>query len=198
MWYDRGENKSQEVRMGEEERTVAAEENFAGMLADDAQGAEEETSAQELAEGLTKAPETKADEAADDGGDEAEEAPEAPKDDGRLEAYKKGIMTLAEDGWTTEEIRAFSQDAAVRENLARGMTLRQAAHAYLVGGREEKREEKRDEKPARRRAVPTTRQTAMGAAESGNMIDEMTDEQFRAFSKRAEAAMMAGKKVRFD
>lgn len=30
------------------------------------------------------------------------------------------------------------------------------------------------------------------------MIANMTDEQFREFSKRAEEAMMAGKKVRFD
>lgn len=91
----------------------------------------------------------------------------------------------------------------MRENLARGMTLRQAAHAYLVAGRGEKPKEEPEEKPAekpaaRRRAVPTARQTAMGASDAGNMIENMTDAQFREFSKRAEAAMMAGKKVHFD
>ena len=83
------------------------------------------------------------------------------------------------------------------------MTLRQAAHAYLVAGRGEKPKEEPEEKPAekpaaRRRAVPTARQTAMGASDAGNMIENMTDAQFREFSKRAEAAMMAGKKVHFD
>lgn len=38
----------------------------------------------------------------------------------------------------------------------------------------------------------------MGASDAGNMIENMTDAQFREFSKRAEAAMMAGKKVHFD
>ncbi|MFR3405830.1 MAG: hypothetical protein ACLTV6_04425, partial [Christensenellales bacterium] len=97
-------------------------------LEGDAQGTEE-TSAQELAEGLTQS--DGQEEAQNDGGGADGEAPEEAKGDERLEAYRKGILSLAEDGWTTDEIRAFSQDGKVRENLARGMTLRQAAHAYL-------------------------------------------------------------------
>lgn len=170
-------------------------------LEGDAQSTEGETSAQELAEGLTQS--DGQEEAQNDGGGADGEAPEEAKGDERLEAYRKGILSLAEDGWTTDEIRAFSQDGKVRENLARGMTLRQAAHAYLVAGRGEKPKEEPEEKPAekpaaRRRAVPTARQTAMGASDAGNMIENMTDAQFREFSKRAEAAMMAGKKVHFD
>ena len=39
----------------------------------------------------------------------------------------------------------------------------------------------------------------MGASDAGNMIENMTDAQFRELlPKRAEAAMMAGKKVHFD
>ena len=171
-------------------------------LEGDAQSTEGETSAQELAEGLTQSDGQEEAQVADETGADGE-APEEAKGDERLEAYRKGILSLAEDGWTTDEIRAFSQDGKVRENLARGMTLRQAAHAYLVAGRGEKPKEEPEEKPeekpaARRRAVPLTRQTAMGASDAGNMIANMTDEQFREFSKRAEAAMMAGKKVRFD
>ena len=182
--------------MSEDMLTVAAEEPLEG----DAQGTEE-TSAQELAEDLTQS--DGQEEAQNDGGGADGEAPEEAKGDERLEAYRKGILSLAEDGWTTDEIRAFSQDGKVRENLSHGMTLRQAAHAYLVAGRGEKPKEEPEEKPeekpaARRRAVPTARQTAMGASDAGNMIANMTDEQFREFSKRAEEAMMAGKKVRFD
>lgn len=117
--------------MSEDMLTVAAEEPLEG----DAQGTEE-TSAQELAEGLTQS--DGQEEAQNDGGGADGEAPEEAKGDERLEAYRKGILSLAEDGWTTDEIRAFSQDGKVRENLARGMTLRQAAHAYLVAGRGEK------------------------------------------------------------
>ena len=180
--------------------TVAAEEHFAEAPADDAQDAEE-TSAQELADGLMSVQETE--EAADEGheeeetqtpkGGESAKAPEAESEADRLERYKQGISTLLEDGWTAEELQAFSQDAAVHENLSRGMTLRQAARAYLMAGREEKPEAR-----PRKRGVPLARQTAMGAAESGDMIASMTDAQFREFSRRAEAAMMAGKKVRFD
>ena len=179
--------------MSEDMLTVAAEESFAETPADDAQGAEAETSAQELAEGLVDA--KTPDESPDDDGRHEEAEPEEEKGDERLEAYKKGILSLVEDGWTEDELRAFSQDEKVHENLSHGMTLRQAARAYLVAGREEKPMEK---PAARRRAVPLAKQTAMGAAESGNMIENMTDAQFREFSKRAEAAMMAGKKVRFD
>ncbi len=167
-------------------------------LEGDAQSTEGETSAQELAEGLTQSDGQEEAQVADETGADGE-APEEAKGDERLEAYRKGILSLAEDGWTTDEIRAFSQNGKVRENLSRGMTLRQAAHAYLVAGRGEKPKEEPEEKPAaRRRAVPLARQTAMGASDAGNMIANMTDEQFREFSKRAEEAMMAGKKVRFD
>lgn len=239
--------------MSKEMLTVAAEESFADMPADDAQGAEE-TSAEELAEGMMDAQETggnagddgqSADEGADpepkdgresrnsqikavlrsqreqifremgmsesevrelvrthkaeqmakdDPENSVKAAREAAPENERLESYKKGISTLLEDGWTKEELQAFSQDETVHENLSRGMTLRQAARVYLTGNREKGR----TESAKRRRAVPTTRQTAMGAAESGDMIASMTDAQFREFSKRAEAAMMAGRKVRFD
>lgn len=113
----------------------------------------EETSAQELAEGLTQS--DGQEEAQNDGGGADGEAPEEAKGDERLEAYRKGILSLAEDGWTTDEIRAFSQNGKVRENVAPA-DARQAAHAYLVAGRGESpkksRKRSRQKTGARRRA----------------------------------------------
>ncbi|MFR6027106.1 MAG: hypothetical protein ACLUMK_11385 [Christensenellales bacterium] len=146
MWYDRGE----QISGGTYERRHA---DGCRTLEGDAQGTEE-TSAQELAEGLTQS----------DGQEEAQNDGEARSGKRRKRRkatsgwrHRAGILSLAEDGWTTDEIRAFSQDGKVRENLARGMTLRQAAR--LSGGRtREKAKESR-----KRSWQKTGRQTARRA-----------------------------------
>lgn len=177
----------------DEEMIAAAGEALAEGAADEAPETEE-TNAQELAEELAQGQteETGEDESPEQKEDEGEEGAA----DERIEQYKKGLMTLLEDGWTGEELEAFAKDAGVAENMAKGMTVRQAARAYLKAGGEAK--EKPQEPPKRHRGVPTSKATSMGAGASENMIEKMTDAQFAEFSKRAEREMMAGKKVRFD
>ena len=51
---------------------------------------------------------------------------------------------------------------------------------------------------ARKGPVPITRTTAAGAARLGSAIEQMSDREFAAFSKRAQEAMMMGKKVRME
>ena len=99
---------------------------------------------------------------------------------------REGIGELFEDGWTAEELAAFSQDPAAQEAIANGHSVARAACAYL----------RAKHTVTRRRGVPTARTIAASAFERENPIEGMTDEQFDAFSRRAQAAMMEGRKVR--
>lgn len=149
------------------------------MLDNETHGADaraEEVTADELEENLTE----EAGETLD-----AENEEEAEALAGRV---REGIAELFADGWTTEELAAFSQDAGARAAIAEGQSVARAACAYLRAAMSAAK--------ARKRGVPTTRATA-GAGESGeNRIERMTDAQFDAFSKRAQEAMMAGRRVR--
>ena len=51
---------------------------------------------------------------------------------------------------------------------------------------------------ARTGTVPFARTPAGGAGRPGSAIEQMSDREFAAFSKRAQEAMMAGKKVRME
>ena len=103
-----------------------------------------------------------------------------------LAQVREGIGELFEDGWTAEELAAFSQDPSSQEAIANGHSVARAACAYL----------RAKHATIRRRGVPTARTIAASAYERENPIEGMTDEQFDAFSKRAQAAMMEGRKVR--
>ena len=46
--------------------------------------------------------------------------------------------------------------------------------------------------------VPIARTTAAGTVRPGSRIEQMSDREFAAFSKRAQEAMMAGRKVRVE
>ena len=106
--------------------------------------------------------------------------------DQMLAQVREGIGELFEDGWTAQELAAFSQDPAAQEAIASGHSVARAACAYL----------RAKHATIRRRGVPTARTIAAGAFERESPIEGMTDEQFDAFSKRAQAAMMEGRKVR--
>ena len=104
------------------------------------------------------------------------------------ESVRQGIGELFEDGWTAEELLAFSHDEGARRDVANGHSVSRAACAYL--------KRQMQGMGARKRAVPTMRGSAVDAGGAENRIDQMTDAQFDAFSRKARAAMMAGRKVR--
>ena len=106
------------------------------------------------------------------------------------EAVRRGIGELFEDGWSAEELLAFSHDEGARRDVANGHSVSRAACAYL------RRALQAQGAGIRKRAVPTVRQGAVDAGDAGSRIDQMTDEQFDTFSRKARAAMMAGRKVR--
>lgn len=133
-----------------------------------------EISAQELGEEMTaQAQEEHADEATD--GQEA-----------LLISVREGIGELFEDGWTAAELAAFAQDEGAKDAIAAGKSVARAACAYL----------RAKLSAGRKRGVPTARAIATGGYAQGTPIDAMTDEEFDAFSRKAQAAMMSGKKVR--
>lgn len=134
---------------------------------------QEEVAASELMRGL---------EAQEDAPVEAEEeaAQNAEQD------FRAAIRELIEDGWTREELAAMAGDEIVREELAEGVPLRRAATGFLrrmAKGR-----------ISGKRGVPTFRAPAADRGEQ-DRIAAMSDEQFRAFSKRALDAALSGKKV---
>lgn len=114
-------------------------------------------------------------------------------EDAQKQAITQGIQSLFEDGWTSDELRAFSMDATVREDIAAGRSVRQAATAYLRRGRSAQ-----EQPPAganTRRGVPTLRSQATAPTRDRSAIDDMTDAEFAEFSERAMEAAMSGKRV---
>ncbi|MDO5378765.1 MAG: hypothetical protein Q4G52_10570, partial [Clostridia bacterium] len=69
----------------------------------------------------------------DDGGEEAERATAGgeAREQERREALTRGLAALMEDGWTQEELEAFSRDEGAARDIAQGKSLESAALRYL-------------------------------------------------------------------
>ena len=104
------------------------------------------------------------------------EQQQAEENDELVAALRQGLGELFEDGWTTGELDAMTQDEGVKREIASGHGVVRAACGYL------------------KRML----ETAAGAVRPGSAIEQMSDREFAAFSKRAQEAMMAGKKVRME
>lgn len=99
------------------------------------------------------------------------------------------INSLIEDGWTREMLQAFVQDETVREQInEEGVSVRKAATSYLMRAG--------SSQTARKKSVPTMRTATAAGTLDANRIEEMTDEEFAEFSRRAKAAAAEGRKVR--
>lgn len=105
----------------------------------------------------------------------------------QLDAYKADINSLIAEGWTKDQLVEFTSDAGVQESLRDGMTVRQAAWAYLRGGQTQ----------SKKTAVPTVRTATASPPPDEDRIASMSDKEFDAFQKRLREAMYEGKKVTF-
>lgn len=124
-----------------------------------------------------------------------EQAEEPSPEEARKAEINEGISTLVEDGWTPEEILAFSQDAGAQEDIQKnGKTVRQAARAYERRLRQA--EKAAEQKPATKRGVPTVKTASGNGAGGRDVIAEMNDKEFDAFYKQAMADALSGKKRR--
>ena len=98
-----------------------------------------------------------------------------------------GSMAMALEGYPDLERYAVDGDEPTRlEALGRGVV--RAACGYL----------KRMLAAPKKGMVPIARTTAAGTVRPGSRIEQMSDREFAAFSKRAQEAMMAGRKVRVE
>lgn len=116
------------------------------------------------------------------------EQQQAEENDELVAALRQGLGELFEDGWTTGELSAMTQDEAVQREIADGHGVVRAACGYL----------KRMLAAPKKGTVPIARTTAAGTVRPGSRIEQMSDREFAAFSKRAQEAMMAGRKVRVE
>ena len=156
--------------------------------------AEDVMNAQETDEQRT---EVSASELMQDSGDQGKQAEGAHEDKAQsaqgdqVRAYTEGITNLYDMGWTQEEVAALIADPEALRDIRDGKTVGQAAHAFM-------KRQNSAQKPATRRSVPTVK-TASGTPKGGgSRIKEMSKEDFRKLSERAERAMLDGKNVSFD
>lgn len=122
--------------------------------------------------------------------EEREKAQQAqPVHSGANAEIISAINGLIEDGWTREMLQAFVADETVREQInEEGVSVRKAATSYLMRAG--------STQTARKKSVPTMRTATAAGTQDANRIEEMTDEEFAEFSRRAQDAMEAGRKVR--
>lgn len=122
--------------------------------------------------------------------EEREKAQQAqPVHSGANAEIVSAINSLIEDGWTREMLQAFVQDETVREQInEEGVSVRKAATSYLMRAG--------STQTARKKSVPTMRTATAAGTVDANRIEEMTDEEFEEFSRRARAAAAEGRKVR--
>ena len=165
--------------MDNHENTVAAEDV---MNAQETEEQRAEVSASELMQ---------------DSGDQGKQAEGAHEDKAQsaqgdqVRAYTEGMTNLYDMGWTQEEVAALIADPEALRDIRDGKTVGQAAHAFM-------KRQNSAQKPAPRRSVPTVK-TASGTPKGGgSRIKEMSKEDFRKLSERAERAMLDGKNVSFD
>ena len=161
------------------ENTVAAE---SGMSVEETQAQNEEVKASELMQDGG---------AQEVQGEDAQEEKAQTSQDGQVKAYTEGIAGLYDMGWTQDEVAALIADPDALRDIMSGKTVGQAAHAYM-------KRQSAAQKPAQRRSVPTVKNASGAGRGSGSRIMDMSKEDFRKLSERAERAMLDGKNVSFD
>lgn len=124
---------------------------------------------------------------AGEGAAHQEETPEAA----RMTAIKDGIRALNSAGWGVETLTAFAADEQVRADIAAGKSVAEAANAYaarvMAGGKAASKGKS---------GPPAIHRAAAAEAKPQLSIDDMTDEQFDAFSKKARELAQMGHRVR--
>lgn len=136
-----------------------------------------------------------------DGGETEREEPDdggASLTQDRREALLHGLKALAEDGWTSEELAAFSRDEGAARDIAGGKSLETAALRYMrrmAAGRTTGNRAAGNRATAGRAGVPTMRAASAGEPDAGNPIARMSDREFDAFYARAMEKAMTGARV---
>lgn len=131
-------------------------------------------------------------EAPQDAQEPEKDAPEAQKEAaGVNDEQVEAVRTLLADGWTREELLAFSEDETAQKDMREGRSMRQAALAYL---RRQSAAESGESR--RKRGAPIARNTSSGASPEMDPVKSMSDAQFDRFMADVRRRAMRGEKVR--
>lgn len=170
----------------EETNTAAIADN---LLIEDNTPVQAEVTAEELAHTLTGNEPAEQEKPA-----EETRAAQSPEET-RKAAISAGLTALAEEGVTSEELLAFSQDEGAKKDIKAGKDVVRAFMAY--SRRKASAEKAEQSAPEAKKAVPTVK--AQGTAETAerDTINSMSKEQFAEFSRKAREAALEGKKVTF-
>ena len=165
-----------------------AEQNEAMQIEEETGSAEQVIDSEALIDSLTSAQtEEQTEQPAEE---QPAEEEQASPEQAQRNAIQSGITALYEDGWTEDELTAFSKDAKARADIKAGKDFMRVANAYLM-------RQMQAEKPAGgKRGVGTIKSATTAGVNNGNRIEDMTDKQFEEFSRRAYEAAMSGKKVK--
>ena len=132
------------------------------------------------------------------GAQEEEEAQQDEAAQDQTAAIRTGVRQLFESGWTGEQLMTFSNDERVRADIADGKSVADAAMAYLRRLAFAAPKQKSAASPVRetkKRGVPAIRAGANGPVRESTSIEDMDDEAFARFSRRAQDLARSGKKV---
>lgn len=160
--------------------------------------AQTEVTAENVAESLlreTPAQEEASDVAQTEEQTDVQDEPEQTPEEARKSEVEKGVNALYAAGWSGEELTAFSEDAQARADIANGKSVEQAAMAYLM---RMTRGEGAGEAPKvakKKSGVPVMRQGATAPVQKSISVEDMDDEAFARFSKRAQDLARGGAKV---
>lgn len=163
-----------------------------GMVIEDNQGEQTEMDAAQLADSLTTEP-TQTEPA-----HEPEKTPEQtetkPAEKTLKDIVSEGLTSLSEEGVSSEELLAFSQDETARKDIQAGKDV---VRAYVAYKRREASAVKASEADAAKRSVPVVKTPTTSATGERSAIKDMSRKDFAEFSRRAEEAARMGKKVTF-
>lgn len=149
-----------------------------------------ELPADELFQNLTAPAEQEEEQQEEPEANEPEQEPELSEEEQQKKVITDGLQELFDDGWSSDELLAFSKDKTVREQIAAGKSFMRVVAAY-------ERRQRSASKPATKKSPPTIRTATTTGASEVSEISKMTDAQFDEFSRRAKAALLEGKLVSF-
>lgn len=156
-----------------------------------------ETTLDELAQSLNEPPaqggeEQPAGEAGSPQGEQGGTPPEKTAEQARMEAMTAGLTALREEGVTADELLAFSEDAQARRDVQGGKDVIRAFMAYSRRHASAVKEQE-----SRPQSVPTLTKPGTSEAAQRPSIMDMSKKEFAELSRRAEQALLEGKRVTF-
>lgn len=158
------------------------------MIVEDEKSAEAEVSMAEIAGNLDKPVAEPAKE------EKPKEEPAKTPEQAHKDAVSEGLNSLMEEGVTSEELLAFSQDETARKDVQAGKDVVRAFMAYT---RRQASAVKTQEASPAKGGIPTVTAQATAGINERRSVWDMSKKEFAEFSKKAREAAMMGKKVSF-